>query len=376
MGKRFERRNARTHCAQLILGALLSSAVGGAARSIAVAAPPADDRSTVSQNGYLSADFVYEKAPFPSCHASTIVELPGKHLLAAWFGGTDEGEPDVGIWISRHDGANWSPPVEVANGVEAPDRRFPCWNPVLYRDPQGSLVLFYKVGPNPSRWWGLLKRSADEGRTWSAAERLPDGILGPIKNKPVLLKGGNLLCGSSTEHDGWRVHLESTRDLGKTWEKTEPLNDGRELGLIQPTIFTHAGGKLQILCRSRQKQIVESWSEDGGRTWTPPQKSALVNPNSGIDGVTLQDGRALLVYNHTPQGRSPLNVAVSADGKSWRAALVLEDTPGEFSYPAVVQAADQRVHITYTWNRKKIRHVVVDPARLALREMPDGKWPK
>jgi predicted neuraminidase len=373
MRERNDNRNARMNRA--LAAVLWSAAIVGGPKSFAVAAPPAD-RSIASQSGYMSSEFIYEKAPFPSCHASTIVELPGKQLLTAWFGGTDEGEADVGIWTSRHDGQGWSPPVEAADGVEAPDKRFPCWNPVLYRDAQGALVLFYKVGPSPSRWWGMLKRSADDGRTWSAAERLPEGILGPIKNKPVLLKGGLLLCGSSTEDNGWRVHLESTRDLGKTWEKTEPLNDGNELGLIQPTIFTHAGGKLQILCRSRQKQVVESWSENGGRTWSPPQKMALVNPNSGIDGVTLQDGKALLVYNHTPQGRSPLNVAVSADGKSWSAGLVLEDTAGEFSYPAVIQTADKRVHITYTWNRKKIRHVVIDPARLALREMSDGKWPK
>jgi predicted neuraminidase len=353
-----------------------SAAVGAVPSSSVRAAPPAGAEAISSQSGFMSSEFIYEKAPFPSCHASTLVELPGKQLLAAWFGGTDEGEADVGIWVSRHDGRGWSPPVEAADGVESPDKRFPCWNPVLFRSAAGEVVLFYKVGPSPSRWWGMLKRSTDDGSTWSRAERLPDGIFGPIKNKPVLLKEGMLLCGSSTEDNGWRVHLESTRDLGKTWEKTEPLNDGRELGLIQPTIFTHAGGKLQILCRSRQKQIVESWSEDGGRTWTAPQKTALVNPNSGIDGVTLQDGRALLVYNHTPQGRSPLNVAVSGDGKTWLAALVLEDTPGEFSYPAVIQTGDKLVHFTYTWNRKKIRHVAIDPARLALREMPDGKWPK
>ena len=376
MNRRIDLKKTRSPSARSALVAIFRVGVLCAAvTSSARAAPPEGDAIS-SQRGYVSSEFIYEKAPFPSCHASTIVELPGKQLLAAWFGGKDEGEADVGIWVSRRDGKGWSPPVEAADGVESSDRRFPCWNPVLFRSAAGEVVLFYKVGPSPSRWWGMVKRSTDGGNTWSRAERLPDGVLGPIKNKPVLLKDGVLLCGSSSENDGWRVHLESTRDLGKTWERTGPLNDGRELGLIQPTIFTHAGGKLQILCRSRQKQIVESWSEDGGRTWTAPQKTALVNPNSGIDGVTLQDGKALLVYNHTSQGRTPLNVAVSGDGKTWLAGLVLEDTPGEFSYPAVIQTGDKLVHITYTWNRKKIRHVVIDPARLALREMPDGKWPK
>jgi predicted neuraminidase len=303
-------------------------------------------------------------------------------LLAAWFGGSDEGASDVGIWLSHCNTKGWSAPVEVADGIqaaaatEAAGKRFPCWNPVLFRSSTGELLLFYKVGPSPSRWWGMLKRSTDDGTSWSAAERLPDGTLGPVKNKPVLLAGDILLCGSSTEHDGWRVHLEATSDFGKTWKKTGPINDGREMGLIQPTIFTHADGKLQILCRSRQKHVVESWSDDDGISWTPPRETLLVNPNSGIDGVTLADGRLLLVYNHTSKGRSPLNVAVSTDGIDWQAALVLEDSAGEFSYPAVVQTADRQVHVTYTWNRKKIRHAVIDPDRLVLKEMPDGKWPK
>ena len=341
----------------------------------AFAAPPGDATQISSQSGFVRSEFIYDEAPFPSCHASTIVELAEKKLLAAWFGGSDEGNSDVGIWIARHDDAGWSAPVEVADGFDD-GKRFPCWNPVLFRSPNGALILFYKVGPSPSEWWGLLKRSSDDGVTWSAAERLPAGFLGPIKNKPVLLADGTLLCGSSTEHDGWRVQLERTGDLGKTWKKTAPLNDGRTLGLIQPTIFSHPHGKLQILCRSQQKYIIELWSDDDGLSWTAPRNTSLVNPNSGIDGVTLHDGKALLVYNHTERGRSPLNVAVSSDGKVWSAALVLENTPGEFSYPAVIQTNDRQVHVTYTWNRKKIKHVVINPARLALQEMPDGKWPK
>jgi predicted neuraminidase len=329
-----------------------------------------------SQSGYSSAGFIYEAAPFPSCHASTLIEIPPTGLLAAWFGGTDEGRPDVTIWAACYDGAKWSKPVEVADGVDGDGKRYPCWNPVLFRRPEGELLLFYKVGPSPSRWWGLLKRSHDDGQTWTRAEQLPPGFFGPIRNKPVLLKDGTLLCGSSTEHAGWRVQMERSTDFGAAWEKTDPLNDGRNLGLIQPTILTRPDGNLQILCRSRQQAIFESISSDAGRTWTTPRKTELPNPNSGIDGVTLQDGRQLLVYNHTVIGRSPLNVAVSGDGSKWQAALVLENVLGEFSYPAVIQSADKLVHVTYTWNRKKIRHVVLDPARLVVREMPDGIWPK
>ena len=89
----------------------------------------------------------------------------------------------------------------------------------------------------------------------------------------------------------------------------------------------------------------------------------------------LKDGRALLVYNHSSTSRSMLNVAVSRDGEHWQAALVLENQPGEFSYPAVIQTREGLVHATYTWKRERIKHVVIDPVRLDLREIRDGSWP-
>lgn len=317
----------------------------------------------------VKTEFIYEKAPFPSCHASTLVETRDG-IVAAWFGGKQERSPDVGIWISRRDSSGWSPLVEAANGVQDTGERHPCWNPVLFQPARGPLLLFYKVGPSPSAWWGMLITSVDGGRTWSKPQRLPDGFLGPIKNKPIQLNDGSILCPSSTEHAGWRVHMERTPDLGKTWQQIGPINDGKEFGAIQPTILTYAFGKMQILCRSRQQKITESWSEDGGRTWTAMKATTLPNPNSGIDAVTLRDGRALLVYNHTQRGRSPLNVAISSDGKTWKAALELETQPGEYSYPAVIQTADGLVHVTYTWKRERIKHVVIDPKRLVLTEMP------
>jgi predicted neuraminidase len=309
------------------------------------------------------SEFIYETAPFPSCHAST-VEITRSGIIAAWFGGKHERNPDVGIWISRRNDQKWSELVEVANGLQPDGERYPCWNPVLHQPKSGPLLLFYKVGPSPENWWGMLTTSSDEGKTWTRPKRLPDGFLGPIKNKPVELRSGLLLCPSSTEHAGWRVHMERTSDLGGSWQKTEPLNDGKEFGAIQPTILTYPNGKIQILCRSRQGSIVESWSEDEGRTWSPMKATSLPNPNSGLDAVTLGDGRALLVYNHTRRGRSPLNLALSSDGQQWKGVVVLEDQPGEYSYPAIIQAPNGLVHITYTWKRTRIRYVVVDPAKL------------
>jgi predicted neuraminidase len=331
------------------------------------------------QAGLIKAEFIYETAPFPSCHATTLAEGAGG-LVAAWFGGTAEKNPDVGIWVSRQDGGNWTAPVEVANGVQADGKRHPCWNPVLFQPKSGPVLLFYKVGPSPSTWWGMLRTSDDGGKTWSDARRLPDGILGPIKNKPVQLANGDLLCPTSTESSKgpsrWRVRFERTTDLGKTWTSVAPpaTDAADEINAIQPSILFHNNGALQALGRTRAGKIFETWSSDSGATWSALKLTSLPNPNAGTDAVTLRDGRHLLVYNPVPRGRTPLHVAVSDDGKIWQTALVLEDeAASEFSYPAVIQTADGLVHISYTWKRKKVRHVVINPAKLELRAIEAGK---
>lgn len=326
---------------------------------------PEDDSPVVSEG------FIYEEAPFPQCHASTIAEAPDGTLVASWFGGTREKDPDVGIWVSRKPpGGTWTEPVEVANGVQfsfvdGQVHRHPCWNPVLFQPADGPLLLFTKVGPSPSTWWGMLMTSDDSGVTWSEPRRLPEGIAGPIKNKPIQLADGTLLCGSSTEDDGWRVHFEATNDLGRSWTRTGPINDGQSIGAIQPSLLTLADGSLLALGRSRQGRLWQATSSDGGSSWSEMTLTDLPNPNSGTDAVTLADGRLLLVYNATERGRSPLNVAISNDdGASWKMIHTLESDPGEYSYPAVIQGHDGTVHITYTFNRERVKHVALDPSRM------------
>lgn len=329
----------------------------------------------------VSDQFIYEKAPFPSCHASTIVECSDSTIVAAWFGGTEEKADDVGIWTARFNGKSWSEPIEVANGIQfqwshpddgAPSvKRFPTWNPVLFQPTKGPLLLFYKCGPSPQTWWGMLMESHDCGATWSKPVRLPEGILGPIKNKPVELPDGTILCPTSNETDDtdeWTVHMEWTKDLGKTWTRTKPLNDPKSFGAIQPSILFLGNDKLLALGRSRQGKIFQIESNNLGKTWGEMSLIELPNPNSGTDAVTLKDGRHLLVYNHvTKQSaewggrRSPLNLAISDDARSWSPVMELENEPQkEFSYPAIIQTKDGRIHITYTWKRLKIKHVILD----------------
>lgn len=328
-------------------------------------------------------EFIYDKAPYPECHAATIAETP-KGLVASWFGGTKERNPDVCIWVSRLVNGKWTEGINVANGIQNDTLRYACWNPVLYQVPGGKLLLFYKIGPSPAKWKGYMKTSGDGGISWSAQTALPDSFLGPIKNKPVLLKDGTLLSPVSTEGKAWQVHFEASSDFGKTWTMIGPISDGKELKAIQPSILIHKDGRLQVLCRSQNRAILMAWSKDKGQTWSPLEKTTLPNNNSGTDAVTLKDGRQLLVYNHVlPPGtlakgaRTPLNVAVSKDGVDWYAAAILEDSPiSQYSYPSVIQSADGLVHVVYTWRRQKIKHVVIDPQKIDLKEIKDGVWPK
>lgn len=328
------------------------------------------------QPGVVQAQFIFEQAPFRSAHASTLVETRDGTLLAAWAAGSQPRAMDVSIWTARYQNNSWSKPVEVLQGAAAKGRRYACWNPVLFQPKFGPLLLFYKVGPSPQSWWGLVTTSDNQGLTWSQPKVLPEGYSGPVRNKPVELPEAVLLCGSSTENAGWRVHMEWLRSPGKDFGRTGPLNSAREFGAIQPTILLYRPDRIQILCRTKQGRIVESWSEDRGKRWSPFTRTTLPNPNSAIDSVLLQDGRALLVYNHSTTDRGVLNVAVSRDGKTWEAALVLENTPGkEFSYPAVIQSKDGLVHVTYSCERERIKHVILDPGRLQTRPIIGGEWP-
>lgn len=339
----------------------------------------------------VKSEFIYDTGPYPQIHATTLAET--EHgLVAAWFGGTREKHSDVGIWVSRLVNGQWTASVEVANGVQylkadGTEHRHPTWNPVLFQPKEGPLMLFYKAGPNPDAWWGMLTTSEDGGKSWSESRRLPEGILGPVKNRPLQLENGDILCASSEETpekpSKWSVHFELTSDLGRSWTRIGPVNDGVAIQAIQPSLLRLGEGRLLAIGRSRQNQVFEILSEDHGKTWGEMKLGSLPNNNSGTDAVTLKDGRHVIVYNHIGGEpgkwggkRSPLNLAFSEDGKVWKAGLVLESDPGEYSYPSVMQSKDGLLHVTYTWKRQKVKHVVVDTHKLQGQEIKDGKWPE
>jgi predicted neuraminidase len=326
---------------------------------------------------YINGELIYplDNKPTPQCHASTLEEIEGG-IIVAWFGGTEEKNKDVGIWISRNMDDTWTKPVEVANGIQNANLRYPCWNPVLFQPKEGPLLLFYKIGPSPREWWGMLMTSDDGGLSWSKPKKMGKDkygdLLGPIKNKPVQLENGTIISPTSIEYyEGkdllWRVFFEMSKDNGKTWQIVDYINDGYEFDAIQPSILFYPGNKMQILCRTIQDVISQSWSEDGGYTWSKMTATSLPNPSAGTDAVTLKDGRQLLIYNHTtkkgkfPKGRNMLNLATSVDGKEWKPVMTLERQEGEYSYPAIIQGEDGLVYITYTYRRNSIKYVVINP---------------
>jgi predicted neuraminidase len=337
----------------------------------------------LKQPGLVRSEFVFGDMAFTECHAPTIVES-SDGLIAGWMSGRHKKHYDVGVWYSRRVDGKWTEPAEIVRAAASDGERSRLWNPTMYQVQNGPLLLFFRNGPSPHSWWGMMMQSGDSGQSWSKAERLGESFFGPTKNKPVMLEDGTLVCGSSTEKGGWKIHMEFTKDLGRTWSKTESIADPCRYNSIQPTILTHSDGRLQILCRTgKKKKIVTSFSTDKGKTWTALRQIHLPNASAGIDAVTLQDGRFLLVYNHTnrwksgpDQRRERINVAVSYDGINWKAALLLEHTLiGEFAYPAVIQSADGKVHILYSWNRRKLKYVELDPNKLLLRDMVMGQWP-
>ncbi len=304
--------------------------------------------------------FIFEDAPHRFAHAATLVETK-EGLLAAWFGGLEEGSPDTGIWLARFQDGEWGDHRAVALGGEA--EGVPCWNPVLHRAAD-CLFLFYRIGPSPWAWHSRLLLSQDEGRTWEAAGPLPEGYLGPIKNKPLEVGEDLLLCPSSTEHEGWRAHVERFSLSRRAWMDLAPLGDPLELGAIQPTLLSWPDGRLQALCRTRKRVVGESWSHDAGETWSDLRRTEMANPNSGLDGVVLRNGLGVLVNNPSSRERSPLQILLSDDGEQWRTGPLLEAGPGEYSYPAIIQTGEGRVHVAYTYNRLDIRHVVLEADEL------------
>jgi len=306
-----------------------------------------------------------EERPFAQCHASSLVRLPNNGFLIAYFGGTREKHPDVGIWLSERRQGAWMPPRLAAKLSDEPH-----WNPVLFQSPAGPLILYFKIGPSPYAWRTWMMHSRDEGRTWSAPAELisGDGIArGPVRCKPIVLADGTVLAPGSDESakDGrhvWRAFIDRSDDGGFTFQPGPllPLDPEKipGLGVIQPTLWESRPGTVHMLLRSTCGRMCRSDSTDGGRNWSEMEAIDLPNNNKGVDVTLLADGRLALICN--PIGKpedgnhTPLSILLSSDnGRSWTHRRDLETDPGEYIYPAIIPT-EVGMAVSYTWRRERI----------------------
>lgn len=299
----------------------------------------------------------------------TTWETQGGHVEP---GETPEQARDVRIWTAVRTPEGWSAPGSLAAQPDTPH-----WNPVLFRRADGTLLLFCKVSREIADWSTFVASSQDGGRHWSGLRPLVPGDTGggrgPVKNKPIRLADGALLAPASHERDGWRPFVDRSEDEGATWSCSAyvaaPAIHGRPAGMIQPTLWESRPGRVHMLLRTDAGLVCRSDSDDGGRTWCAAYPTALPNNNSGLDLVRLPDGRLLLAANPIGESggaRTPLALLVSYDnGYCWDTALLLEDGPGEYSYPSIVY--DQgMVYLTYTWNRTDIAFCALEVGPGAL----------
>ena len=270
----------------------------------------------------------------------------------------------------------------------------PCWNPVLHRRTDTTLLLYFKVGRAISAWRTFVTRSTDGGRTWSAPEPLgTDGPadLGPVRTPPIRLRSGRLLAGASTETwdqpPRWDAYVDISDDDGRSWRRTGGIDIDHDTfpgaGAIQPALWQTPDGRVRLLARSTAGRLVSSSSDDDGETWSAGVLSGVPNNNSGIS-VRAVGATVHLAHNPTTgdwASRAPLVVSTSTDdGASWRSLATLEEslddsgaegyqpadsgvrTTGvnEFSYPCLIRTGTG-LAVTYTWQRRGIAFVLLDP---------------
>lgn len=302
---------------------------------------------------------------YPSCHCSVIVELDNQDLLVGYYAGEGEAKPDAAWVFARKSMGDreFGPLVAIADSEDKPEG-----NGILFQDHDGKVVLIYNTmqgrlyGPHgPGVRWRTcdlrMKTSEDRGETWSEVT-LVDPKWGHVPRcKPIRLQSGDLIFG--TEYDDGHSRFWISEDDGKSWQMTGPVLGEKNQ---HPTIIERSDGSLLALLRPAGSQgfVLETESQDGGRTWTDAVKTDLSSPFAALDAVKLSDGRMVVAWNSNPKARNPLTLALSEDqGNTWSVRRDLVTGEGSFHYPAVIQTSDGLLHVTFTNNRETIDHIVL-----------------
>lgn len=319
-----------------------------------------------------------------SAHSSAICTLPSGDLLAVWYGGSREGAADVALFTSRLPAGEtaWTAPVRTMDREKAQDELDrvikKVGNAVAFADPTGTLWLVY-VSVSVGGWSGSalnVTTSRDEGRTWGESVRL---TLNPflnlsslVRNKPIFAGDGRI--GLPIYHEmaaKFPQMLWLTPAAGGGLEEYRIRNLASQPGLIQPVLVPLEDDRVLMLLRDRgeDRNVHLAYSDDNGWTWSEALPTGLPNPDAAVDALRLRDGRILIAYNDAERGRENLRLALSGDeGRTWEAGTMLEAEPHEeFSYPNLVEDRRGRIHLTYTWRRERIRHIMFNLAWLDAR---------
>jgi predicted neuraminidase len=321
----------------------------------------------------------------PSVHAASLIALKDGAVRAFWFAGSREGAPDVVINTAVFDpqAARWSAPSVVIDrvGAEKGLSRYiaKLGNPVPARMADGRIQLFF-VTVSIGGWAGSSISSMisdDEGLTWGRPQRL---IASPLINLSTLVKSPAIAftdgrLGLPAYHEwigrfGEFLRIEASQVIDK-----RRMSAGR--GAIQPVVFTDGPQEASAFFRqtrasSQPKKIPVSETKDAGQSWVLSKDLEISNPNAALAALTLANGTRLMVLNNIEVGRYRLVVAMfDVSSSEWKVVQVLEDDESlaydqrrEFSYPYLVSVSGEDAHLTYTWNRKKIRHVYFPAAWL------------
>lgn len=333
--------------------------------------------------------------PYNSCHAADLLELPNGDLLCCWFAGSDEGNADISIAVSRLNAgeSQWSIPVIVSDDAERSEQ-----NPSLFLTPEGEVWIMYTAqisrNARPDAIFNLQytaeirrKISKDNGMTWGKTETMFSREGSFCRQKIQILSNGrwvfgNWLCFDDDTHNGSDITVvQISDDQGKTWR---PIEVPGSRGRVHCNLIETEPGKLTALFRSRSADnIYIARSDDWGETWTEPVRTELPNNNSSISAIRLQSGALAVVYNPVranedpditvwPRLRCPVAIAISDDhGATWGDIRLVEFGEGylgennkecnrRYEYPVMMQAADGTIHVAYSFgNRRCIKYVVV-----------------
>ena len=349
-------------------------------------------------------------------HAAFLMELPGGDLGCVWFGGTQEGVPDISVRFSRlaPGATRWSDTQTLSDDPTRSEQ-----NPLLFPAPDGSLWLLWTAQISGNQDTAIIRRriSRDGGASWGPIETMigdQPGFGTFIRQPIVVTAEGNWLlpiwrC-TKPPVGAWTGDLDTSSvmlstDQGKTWtEHAVPDSTGT----CHMCILDMKDGTLIAFYRSRWADFIHrSTSQDGGRTWTAPVPTTLPNNNASIQAICLADGGIAILFNESSAAdatgrrlslyddiggtdepaappsagrsafwgapRAPMTLALSHDGGlTWPHRRNLETGDGfcmtnnskerlnrEFSYPSLRQSPDGALHIAYTYWRQAIKYVRV-----------------